>query len=107
MTTNDRRALTAVAPSGGADALSERERQVLELVATGLTNAEIGARLYLSVNSIKTHLRAAYRKLGVHRRTEAVRWVLEQSRTPADPARCPTCGRPAAELVERDPLMCG
>jgi DNA-binding NarL/FixJ family response regulator len=107
MSTNDRRALSAVAPAGHGAALSERERQVLELLATGLTNAEIGERLYLSVNSIKTHLRSAYRKLGVHRRTEATRWVLEQSRGPADAARCPTCGRPAAELVEPGSLMCG
>jgi LuxR family maltose regulon positive regulatory protein len=52
--------------------LSERELQVLELIAEGLTNQEIASRLYLSLNTIKGHIRNIYGKLGVHSRTQAV-----------------------------------
>jgi LuxR family maltose regulon positive regulatory protein len=52
--------------------LSEREAEVLELVAEGLTNQEIASRLFLSQHTIKAHTRNIYGKLGVHNRTEAV-----------------------------------
>ncbi|MCA9940239.1 MAG: tetratricopeptide repeat protein [Anaerolineales bacterium] len=52
--------------------LSERELEVLQLIATGLTNREIGLRLHLSPNTIKRHTLNIYEKLGVHSRTEAV-----------------------------------
>lgn len=50
--------------------LSETEQQVAELVATGLTNREVAARLFLSVATIESNLRRTYRKLGVRSRTE-------------------------------------
>ena len=52
--------------------LSERELEVLQLIAEGLTNQEIASRLFLSLNSIKAHTRNIYGKLGVHNRTQAV-----------------------------------
>ena len=52
--------------------LSERELEVLQLVADGLSNREIASRLYLSLNTIKGHTRNIYGKLGVHSRTQAV-----------------------------------
>jgi DNA-binding NarL/FixJ family response regulator len=52
--------------------LSPREREVLELIATGATNAEIAAQLYLSPHTVKEHTSALYRKLGVRNRAEAV-----------------------------------
>jgi LuxR family maltose regulon positive regulatory protein len=52
--------------------LSEREIQVLELVAEGLTNQEIANRLYLALNTVKVHTRNINGKLGVHNRTQAV-----------------------------------
>ena len=52
--------------------LSEREMEVLALVAQGLTNPEIADRLYLSLNTVKAHTRNIYGKLGVHNRTQAV-----------------------------------
>lgn len=60
----------------GRDDLSVREREVLALITRGLSNEEIGAELLLSVNSIKTYVRTAYRKIGVSRRTQAVAWGL-------------------------------
>jgi DNA-binding NarL/FixJ family response regulator len=53
------------------DVLSTRQREVLGHVVEGLSNAEIGRRLYLSESTIKQHLRAAYKLLGVSNRTEA------------------------------------
>ena len=57
--------------SGDLAALSVRQREVLGHVVEGLSNAEIGRRLYLSESTIKQHLRAAYKLLGVSNRTEA------------------------------------
>ena len=52
--------------------LSERERTVLELMASGATNPEIAAQLHLSRHTVKEHTSAVYRKLEVRNRTEAV-----------------------------------
>ena len=57
--------------SGDLAALSVRQREILGHVVEGLSNAEIGRRLYLSESTIKQHLRAAYKLLGVKNRTEA------------------------------------
>ena len=51
--------------------LSERELEVLQRLAEGLTNREIADRLYLSLNTVKVHTRNIYGKLGVHNRTQA------------------------------------
>jgi DNA-binding NarL/FixJ family response regulator len=53
--------------------LSEREREILVLLGTGLTNREIGERLHLGPDSIKKSATVLYRKLGVRNRTEAAR----------------------------------
>jgi DNA-binding NarL/FixJ family response regulator len=58
-------------------ALSHRERQVLALVARGLTNAEIAMRLFLSESTIKSHLSSVFGKLGVRSRWEAAAVFLE------------------------------
>ncbi len=52
--------------------LSEREREVLDLIAAGSTNREIAQRLYLSPHTVKEHTSALYRKLGARNRAEAV-----------------------------------
>jgi DNA-binding NarL/FixJ family response regulator len=52
--------------------LSEREREVLELIAAGSTNREIAERLYLSPHTVKEHTSALYRKLNARNRAEAV-----------------------------------
>jgi two-component system, NarL family, nitrate/nitrite response regulator NarL len=61
------RGLSEEAPS-----LTEREHQVLRLVAEGLTAPEIGRRIHLSPATVKTHLRTLYEKLGVSDRAAAV-----------------------------------
>ena len=60
----------AVTLSGAA--VSEAEMRVLRLLPTPLTLREIGDRLYLSLNTVKTHTRSLHRKLGVSCRSEAV-----------------------------------
>jgi len=52
--------------------LSERELEVLQLIAEGLSNQEIATRLFLSLHTVKTHTRNIYSKLNAHNRTEAV-----------------------------------
>lgn len=52
--------------------LSERELEILRLVAAGLSNNKIMDELFISLSTVKTHLRNIYGKLDVHRRTEAI-----------------------------------
>ncbi len=58
--------------------LSEREVEVLRLVATGLSNAQVADQLYLSPRTIEAHLHRIYRKLKVHTRAAAVRVAVMQ-----------------------------
>jgi DNA-binding NarL/FixJ family response regulator len=51
--------------------LSERQREVLELMALGLPNELIAERLFISKNTVKFHVAAIYARLGVHNRVEA------------------------------------
>ncbi|MFX0539894.1 DNA-binding response regulator [Ornithinimicrobium sp. Y1847] len=67
---------------GRAEKLSAREAEVISLITQGLTNSDIAARTYLSINSVKTYIRTAYRKMGVSRRAQAVRWGLEHGMAP-------------------------
>ncbi len=59
--------------------LSDREREILDLLAQGLSNKVIAARLYLSVRTVEGHLDKLYAHLGVHTRTEAVILAMQQS----------------------------
>ena len=60
--------------------LSARRRKVLELVVEGMSNAEIAGRLHLSESTIKQHLRAVYKLLGVRNRTEAAKTMRNHAR---------------------------
>ena len=78
-------ALDEAEPEALADAhpggLSDREVEVLRLVARGLTSAEVGQRLYLSPRTVDWHLSSIYTKLGVRSRTEAARFALSHGLT--------------------------
>jgi LuxR family maltose regulon positive regulatory protein len=59
-------------PSALVEPLSERETEVLGLIAEGLTNRAIGQHLYISLGTVKAHTSNIYGKLGVRSRTQAV-----------------------------------
>jgi DNA-binding NarL/FixJ family response regulator len=66
----------AVAPSGAnppVDMLTRREREILSLVATGLSNAALARKLWVTEQTVKFHLSNIYRKLDVENRTQAAR----------------------------------
>ena len=60
-------------PGQGAG-LSEREAEMLTFIVRGLTNEDIARRAYLSINTVKTYIRTAYRKIGATNRAQAVAW---------------------------------
>jgi LuxR family maltose regulon positive regulatory protein len=68
-----------------AEPLTERELAVLRLLATRLSNREIGRQLYVSINTVRSHIQAIYRKLGVATRAEAVDLARELGLLPGSP----------------------
>jgi DNA-binding NarL/FixJ family response regulator len=68
----DPRAVAEPAPAGRRLALTERELQVLRGMADGKSNAEIGRELFVSEDTVKTHARRLFRKLGARDRAHAV-----------------------------------
>jgi two-component system response regulator NreC len=70
--------LAAGEPDSAIEALSEREREVLRLIALGHTNAEIAEQLFISVRTVESHRAHIQQKLRVSRRAELVRYALEQ-----------------------------
>ena len=89
---------------GRSAGLSPREAEIMALITQGLSNQEIADRAYLSINSVKTYIRSAYRKVGVDRRTKAVLWGVANGFQPdtertVDPAlRLRPLGQPARRL---------
>jgi two-component system, NarL family, response regulator LiaR len=89
---------------GRATGLSSREAEMLALITQGLSNEDVARRAFLSMNSVKTYIRSAYRKIGVTSRTQAVLWALDNGFEPdtlrtLDPAllmRPPQDSRPTA-----------
>jgi len=63
---------TESSPPSLAESLSQRELEVLQLIAQGLPNHEIGKRLFLALDTVKGHNRRIFNKLQVQRRTEAI-----------------------------------
>ena len=77
-----------------ARALTTREKQILMLVVTGLTNSQIAAELFLAESTVKSHLSSAFSKLGVSSRSEAAAVILDPER-----GRGLGIGRVPADLV--------
>ena len=67
--------------------LTERETELLRLMATGVTNREIAYRLNISVNTVKVHVRNIFRKIGAESRTEATIIAVREGWVPVDSAR--------------------
>lgn len=78
--------------------LSERESEVLVLVAEGLTNAQIADALYLSLETVKSHISTIFPKLEVHNRVQAANFVSSEGAfsryRPANPADSDSCASP-------------
>lgn len=73
---------------GRREGLSSRQAEIVALVTQGLTNEEIAARSYLSVNTVKSYLRLAYQVMGVGSRSQAILWGLDHGmRPPSSSAR--------------------
>lgn len=64
--------------------LSTREVEILALIAQGLSNTDIASQLYLSENTLKSHIRNTYRKVGASSRSQAVIWALGHGFAPAE-----------------------
>ncbi|SDD42799.1 response regulator transcription factor [Nocardioides lianchengensis] len=62
--------------------LTDREAEILALITQGYSNDEIARHVYLGINTVKTHIRKAYRKIGVSRRAEAVLWGIDHGFRP-------------------------
>ncbi|MFK3981832.1 response regulator [Micromonospora sp. NPDC050397] len=70
--------LSPPAPARDDAGLSPRELDVVKLAARGLTNAEIAARLYIAIGTVKTHLGSVQAKLGARNRVEIAAWAWER-----------------------------
>ena len=67
---------------GRTEGITDRESEILALITQGKSNAEVAALTYLSPNTIKSYIRAIYRKIGATSRTQAVLWGVAHGFTP-------------------------
>ena len=73
-----------VVPVQPIDPLTEREEEVLALVARGRTNAEIATELFVGLSTVKTHVASLMTKLGARNRVEIAMWAYDTRRVRAD-----------------------
>lgn len=66
---------------GQKHGLTSRESEIVALITQGYSNQEITKKCYLSINTIKTYVRSAYRKMGVSTRAQAVAWAMRNGFT--------------------------
>lgn len=66
--------------------LSARELEIMTRICRGDSNVDIAGELYLSINTVKTHIRSAYRRIGITRRVEAVLWGAQHGLVPHEQA---------------------
>jgi LuxR family maltose regulon positive regulatory protein len=88
-------------PVAVAEPLTERELAVLRLLPTQLSNREIGRELYVSVNTVRSHVQAVYRKLGVSTRAEAVAHARESGLLPGVDVPSPAATAPRMAPADR------
>lgn len=91
---------------GRSAGLSPREAEIVALITQGLSNQEIADRAYLSINSVKTYIRSAYRKINVVRRSQAMLWGIRNgfesdTQRTIDPALRLRTGPPAPRTAVR------
>ena len=67
---------------GRGRGLSAREAEVVALITQGLGNEDIAERMYMSINTVKTYIRTAYRKMGVNSRARAILWGVDNGFRP-------------------------
>jgi DNA-binding NarL/FixJ family response regulator len=77
---------TPYAVLGEEVGLTPRETEVLQLLTRGLSNQEIADTCFLSINSVKSYIRSAYRRIGATSRSQAVVWCLQHGFEPPDEA---------------------
>jgi DNA-binding NarL/FixJ family response regulator len=75
------RGLEETTPAAMVAALSQREAEVLALIASGATNQQVAELVRVSPNTVKSYIRAAYRKIGVDSRSRAVLWAVRNGLT--------------------------
>src|SRR4028119_529409 len=85
--------------------LSEREREILRLVATGLSNQQIANQLGISVNTVKVHLRNVFRTIGVASRTEATMYAVRAGIVTIDRAEPALLAAPPPEARSAEPVV--
>ncbi|MDE9366680.1 response regulator transcription factor [Luteipulveratus sp. YIM 133132] len=83
---------------GREEALAPREAEVLALITQGLPNTVIAAQTHLSINSVKSYIRTAYRKIGVTSRSQAVLWGVRHGFEPDRRRHRPVGGATIASL---------
>lgn len=64
--------------------LSEREREVLQLLAEGMTSPQIGKRLFIATSTVETHRRSIMRKLDIHNVADLTKWAIREGLTQLD-----------------------
>ncbi|MBO1765369.1 response regulator transcription factor [Allobranchiibius sp. GilTou38] len=76
------RPVTGLDWPGREEGLTERESEILALITQGHSNAEVSSRTFLSPNTVKSYIRAIYRKIDVSSRTQAVLWGVDNGFSP-------------------------
>lgn len=87
---------------GAAAGLTTREVEVLALITQGLSNSEIAAKLVLSTNTLKSHIRQTYRKIDVTSRSQAVSWGITHGFAPPDENAVESGATVAARMVTEE-----
>src|SRR4051812_48578166 len=91
--------------SNDSTQISEREREILRLVATGATNQQIAHQLNISINTVKVHLRNIFGKIGVASRTEATVFAVRSGLVQISEAAATPTAVADALPEEAEPLL--